>query len=572
MSAVTGAGHPLPTNLFPTVSPRILSIQSYTAHGYVGNKAVVFPLQCFGYNVDAIHTVSLSNHPGYVGGCKGSRLSMADFQNMVDGLSSNNLLNHDVICSGYTSSSEIIVGIEETVRAVRLKNPDLLYFLDPVLGDLGKYYVPIELVDSYKRNLLPLASVITPNQFESEVLSGIKIDSLSDAIDACMEFHNQYGIKTCVLKGLKLKSEEIFPSDSYHSIVISRQISPSNYAIYRKIVPTIDRNFSGCGDLYSAMMINFLHKYNQEIDNDHSILGNILDASAAAISSVLKITNEKSCKELCIIESCDIFRNVFEATRSGLTPSPSVLDFTSIGSIGQPAKVVKGHSGNVAGIIFDMDGTLTEAGAIDFNAMYTRTGLCRSPTTDIVELINSMDSSDDRKRAFEIIVEEEMKGCERMKVRSDFHTVITAIQKAKISTAISTRNCEEACHKFISMTKLEGSIFSPVISRDSLDGINKPDPRVGLHILKHWGYHHDSGVESDGNEGVKKKVSFNDFAGNVWFVGDSIDDMKCGKGSGCKTCYIITEGHEHIPSKHPDLIDLAVHSLSEFADAIGLQV
>ena len=31
--------------------PRVLSIQSHTVHGYVGNKAAVFPLQLLGFEV-----------------------------------------------------------------------------------------------------------------------------------------------------------------------------------------------------------------------------------------------------------------------------------------------------------------------------------------------------------------------------------------------------------------------------------------------------------------------------------------------------------------------------------------
>lgn len=45
--------------------PRLLSIQSHTVHGYVGNKAATFPLQCLGFNVDAVNTITLSNHPAY---------------------------------------------------------------------------------------------------------------------------------------------------------------------------------------------------------------------------------------------------------------------------------------------------------------------------------------------------------------------------------------------------------------------------------------------------------------------------------------------------------------------------
>ncbi|CAI7774694.1 unnamed protein product [Closterium sp. NIES-53] len=43
---------------------RVLSIQSHTVQGYVGNKAAVFPLQLLGFDVDPINSVQLSNHTG----------------------------------------------------------------------------------------------------------------------------------------------------------------------------------------------------------------------------------------------------------------------------------------------------------------------------------------------------------------------------------------------------------------------------------------------------------------------------------------------------------------------------
>ena len=46
------------TTTTPTL--RGLSIQSHTVHGYVGNKAATFPLQCLGVNVDAINTVTIT--------------------------------------------------------------------------------------------------------------------------------------------------------------------------------------------------------------------------------------------------------------------------------------------------------------------------------------------------------------------------------------------------------------------------------------------------------------------------------------------------------------------------------
>ena len=47
-----------------------------------------------------------------------------------------------------------------------------MYVLDPVLGDDGRFYVPQVLTEFFKNSLMPLATVITPNQFEAEILSG----------------------------------------------------------------------------------------------------------------------------------------------------------------------------------------------------------------------------------------------------------------------------------------------------------------------------------------------------------------------------------------------------------------
>lgn len=42
----------------------------------------------------------------------------------------------------------------------------MLTVCDPVMGDNGKLYVPEELVNIYKNEIVPLADIVTPNQFE----------------------------------------------------------------------------------------------------------------------------------------------------------------------------------------------------------------------------------------------------------------------------------------------------------------------------------------------------------------------------------------------------------------------
>ena len=48
--------------------------------------------------------------------------------------------------------------------AAAARRQPLAYVCDPVLGDHGKLYVPRELVDVYRREVIRCATVLTPNQ------------------------------------------------------------------------------------------------------------------------------------------------------------------------------------------------------------------------------------------------------------------------------------------------------------------------------------------------------------------------------------------------------------------------
>ena len=42
----------------------------------------------------------------------------------------------------------------------------------------GKMYVPEELLPIYKNEVLPIADIISPNQFEAQLLTGINFSKL----------------------------------------------------------------------------------------------------------------------------------------------------------------------------------------------------------------------------------------------------------------------------------------------------------------------------------------------------------------------------------------------------------
>ena len=58
------------------------------------------------------------------------------------------------------------------MKVLKSANPSLTYVCDPVMGDDGKLYVTRDLLPIYQNTILPLADIVTPNQFEAELLTG----------------------------------------------------------------------------------------------------------------------------------------------------------------------------------------------------------------------------------------------------------------------------------------------------------------------------------------------------------------------------------------------------------------
>ena len=299
--------------------PRVLSIQSHTVHGYVGNKASTLPLQCLGYHVDAVNTVTLSNHPGYGGGAKGKSLDEDSFKEIMDGLEANDLLQYDVVLSGYMRSDKVMISAAEYIRNMRKVKPNMFYVCDPVLGDNGRFYVPSELRDVYLQHLIPQATVITPNQFEAETLTGIKIDSILTAQQACLKFH-ALGVPICILKGIQLPDNlyailiSISSPFSFHGVEIMPD-SLQNSFFQINVNQISSRTFSGCGDLFSSLTAGMLYQAMGTCTNpgeqelEHDVCAS-MERVVATMSHVLSTTQLMESKELCIVESIDTFRGL----------------------------------------------------------------------------------------------------------------------------------------------------------------------------------------------------------------------------------------------------------------------
>uniref|UniRef100_A0A5F5PIS5 Pyridoxal kinase n=2 Tax=Equus TaxID=9789 RepID=A0A5F5PIS5_HORSE len=215
---------------------RVLSIQSHVVRGYVGNRAATFPLQVLGFEIDAVNSVQFSNHTGYTH-WKGQVLNSDELHELYEGLKLNNVNKYDYV----------------------------LTVCDPVMGDKwngeGSMYVPEDLLPVYKEKVVPVADIITPNQFEAELLSGRKIHSQEEAL-AVMDVLHSMGPDTVVITSSDLPSPR--GNDYLIALGSQRMRSPDGSVVTERIrmeMRRVDAVFVGTGDLFAAMLLAWTHKH-----------------------------------------------------------------------------------------------------------------------------------------------------------------------------------------------------------------------------------------------------------------------------------------------------------------------
>ncbi|MGC2669559.1 MAG: bifunctional hydroxymethylpyrimidine kinase/phosphomethylpyrimidine kinase, partial [Candidatus Nitrosopolaris sp.] len=96
----------------------------------------------------------------------------------------------------------------ETIRRV-LKGSKVPIVLDPILsaGTGGKLLLP-EAFESFKADLIPLSTIITPNRIEAQKITGIQIISRSDIARAARKIKN-LGAKNVIIKGNRFEKNQV---------------------------------------------------------------------------------------------------------------------------------------------------------------------------------------------------------------------------------------------------------------------------------------------------------------------------------------------------------------------------
>ncbi|KAK3140156.1 hypothetical protein QOZ80_5AG0396830 [Eleusine coracana subsp. coracana] len=295
-----GAGMARPPILsvaLPSDTGRVLSIQSHTVQGYVGNKSAVFPLQLLGFDVDPINSVQFSNHTGYPT-FRGQVLNGTQLWDLIEGLEDNDLLHYTHLLTGYIGSVSFLETVLQVVEKLRSVNPDLVYVCDPVLGDEGKLYVPQDLISVYQQKVVPVASMLTPNQFEAELLTGLRINSEQDGMTACNTLHSA-GPRKVVITSVLIDGKLL--------LIGSHKKNAEQPPVQFKIeIPKIPAYFTGTGDLTTALLLGWSNKYPDNLET----------AAELAVSSLQALLQ----------------RTVEDYKRAGFDPSTSSLEIRLIQS------------------------------------------------------------------------------------------------------------------------------------------------------------------------------------------------------------------------------------------------
>uniref|UniRef100_A0A8P0PII2 Pyridoxal kinase n=1 Tax=Canis lupus familiaris TaxID=9615 RepID=A0A8P0PII2_CANLF len=225
---------------------RVLSIQSHVVRGYVGNRAATFPLQVLGFEIDALNSVQFSNHTGYAH-WKGQVLNSDELHELYEGLKLNDVNKYDYVLTGYTRDKSFLASVVDIVRELKQQN--------------SKLYVPEDLLPVYKEKVVPVADIITPNQFEAELLSGRKIHSEEEAL-VVMDVLHAMGPDTVVITSSDLPSSR--GSDYLIALGSQRTRNPDGSVVTERIrmeMHKVDAVFVGTGDLFAAMLLAWTHKH-----------------------------------------------------------------------------------------------------------------------------------------------------------------------------------------------------------------------------------------------------------------------------------------------------------------------
>ena len=134
--------------------------------------------------------------------------------------------------------------------------------------------------------IIPQATIITPNQYEAELLSGSKISTEDEAWKVMTHLHDK-GPQTVVITSL---DPSVSGENQIVLLVSRRRVNSNDVPLYdrvRAVASRIPTYFTGTGDLLSALLLARLHEFPSS-----SGLDGLVKAMTMALASLQAVMRE----------------------------------------------------------------------------------------------------------------------------------------------------------------------------------------------------------------------------------------------------------------------------------------
>jgi hydroxymethylpyrimidine/phosphomethylpyrimidine kinase len=194
-----------------------------------------------GYGVCAV-TAIVSEVPGIV-----SKVQTVDSHLLADQL--RMLIEHyplSAIKTGMLANRELVKLVAEFLHRYSARKIPLV--VDPVMvATSGDRLLDDDAIEVYRSEILPLATVATPNLGEAAALLNRDVSTISDMENAARDFYQHYHCSV-ILKGGHLSADEDATDLLFDGREVTRQSAPR--------IPDIDTHGTGC--TFSAALATLL--------------------------------------------------------------------------------------------------------------------------------------------------------------------------------------------------------------------------------------------------------------------------------------------------------------------------
>ncbi|MEW9051992.1 MAG: bifunctional hydroxymethylpyrimidine kinase/phosphomethylpyrimidine kinase [Neobacillus sp.] len=164
-------------------------------------------------------------------------------------------LGADAVKTGMLFSAEIIEAVSGKLTQYQWEN----IVIDPVMiAKGGASLLQQEAIMALKKYLLPLATVITPNIPEAEVLTGMKIKTIEEKKEAAKRLWN-FGVSHVVIKGghdeNHSESKDIlFDGKDFYSFTSKRVLTSNTHGTGCTFSAAITAELAKGADVYKAVL------------------------------------------------------------------------------------------------------------------------------------------------------------------------------------------------------------------------------------------------------------------------------------------------------------------------------